>query len=492
MGFSLTIQEGKDLGRQYAFDQPEVSIGRTAENDVVLYDPGVSRRHAVIRAEGAGFVVQDQGSANGTQVNGNPVNEEALQTGDLVSVGPVVFAFEVQEAANSTRIVDTAELEKQRAARKALAKSTSAQLQATGRIPASKRPPALARVEKAGPPAPRARPKAAAAAPMLASERARLRRQNAGPIGKLKIFFIEAPKPVRLGIMGAGGALALLLLVLLVVRIANPKAKASGILDQSRKAFALTERSTKDVYGYGPELEVSVQTRDELHFEFDYAESIPTAYYIKFEALGIERKDEVELSLNGVHIGYANPGIGDFTKAQRIRLPKKHLKRGIKNEVVFDNTANPPAEHSWAIRKVRLDIKPLPQCAPDECRSEARKLLELADLRVAQKGIAARNLFDAWTFLHGAQMFIEAIDPRPEDLYGLAQSTLRDVDRELEDKCNKTMLAAKKFEELGDLKQALKEYKDGMQWFPQHEDEHPCRGRLQEKIDEYGDSGPGR
>lgn len=491
MGFSLTIQEGKDLGRQFAFDQPEVSIGRTAENDVVLYDPGVSRRHAVIRAEAGSFVVQDQGSANGTQVNGNPVTEEALQTGDLVSVGPVVFAFEVQEAGNSTRIVDAAELEKQRAAKKALAKSSTAQLQATGRMVASRRPAALARVEKPGPPAPRSRPKAAAAAPMLASERARLRRQNAGLIGKLKIFYIEAPRPVRLGLMGAGGVLGLLLLVLLVVKIANPKTKVSAVLDQSREIFPLSERSTKEVYGYGPELDVDVQTRDELHFEFDFSESIPVAYYIKFEALGVERKDEVELSLNGIHIGYANPGVGDFTKAQRIRLPKKHLKRGIKNEIIFDNTANPPAEHSWAIRKVRLDIKPLPQCSPNECRAEARKLLELADLRMAQKGIAARNLFDAWIFLHGAQMFIEAIDPRPDDLYGLAQSTLRDVDRELEDKCNKTMLAAKKFEELGDLKQALKEYKDGLQWFPRHEDEHPCRGRLQEKIDEYGDSGPG-
>ena len=111
MGFSLTIQEGKELGRQYSFDQPEVAIGRTADNDIVLYDAGVSRKHAIIRDEGGRFFVEDLGSANGTQVNGNPAREEELQSGDEIAVGPVVLSFEVVASDDgSTRILDTSSL----------------------------------------------------------------------------------------------------------------------------------------------------------------------------------------------------------------------------------------------------------------------------------------------------------------------------------------------------------------------------------------------
>jgi len=52
MGFQLVIAEGKEAGREFVFDQLSVLIGRTSECDVVLYDPGVSRKHARIFNEG--------------------------------------------------------------------------------------------------------------------------------------------------------------------------------------------------------------------------------------------------------------------------------------------------------------------------------------------------------------------------------------------------------------------------------------------------------
>ena len=490
MGFSLTIQEGKDLGRQYSFDQPEVSIGRTAENDVVLYDPGVSRKHVVIRDEGGRFFVQDQGSANGTQVNGNPVTEEELQSGDLLSVGPVVFAVELAaaaEAANRTRLVDN---QKPKVKSKALARSSPQQLKATSPIQAASKRPMPVKSGASGRPGPLARPQPKGAAPMLASERARLRRENAGFLGKLKVFFIEAPKPVRIGIIALGALIAVGALGFLVYRIIRPDVQVAIAQDRSHDLFAISEKNSKDVFGFGDDFGITQQTKDELHFKFDYAESIPVVYYLRFEPQGVDRKEQVDISLNGVHIAYVAPSLGDYTKLQRFKLPKKYLKPGIENEITFDHADNPPNSVPWAIGKVKLIIRPLPRCEADECVREAKKQYDLSTEFLEKKGIAAENLFRAWTALHQCLLFLENIENNKPDLYTLATSTLRDTDKELQAKCNQILMTAKRAEELKDPKQALWEYKNGLAWFPESDDEHPCRGKLKDKIADYGDTGP--
>ncbi len=489
MGFSLTIQEGKDLGRQYSFDQPEVSIGRTAENDVVLYDPGVSRRHAIIRDEGGRFVVQDQGSANGTQINGNPVTEEELQSGDLLSVGPVVFSVELgagqEEGAARTRLVSGSAKSKVKS--KALARSSPSQLKATSPIQAAaKRPMPV----KSARPGPLGRPQPKGAAPMLASERARLRRENAGLIGKLKVFFIEAPKPVRIGIIAAGAALGVSLLGYTAYALTRVKDSGPVLTDLSHDQFRIGESKSKDVFGFGDDFGITKQTKDELHFIFDFAESIPVVYYVTFEPIGVDRKEQVELSLNGVHVAYVEPTLGDYTKLQRFKLPKKYLKKGETNELVFDHSDNPPNAVPWAIAKARLVIRPLPQCVGDECVREAKKYYDLATEFLSRKDIAAENRFKAWTSLHQCLLFLENIENDKPDLFTLANQTLRELNKDLQNICNKIMMTAKRWEELKDPKKALYEYKNGLAWFPESDDEHPCRGKLKDKILDYGDQPP--
>jgi pSer/pThr/pTyr-binding forkhead associated (FHA) protein len=73
----------------------ETTIGRDATNGVPLaMDTTVSRRHAVIAADGGGYIIRDQGSSNGTFVNGQRVEETALRPGDEVSIGGTRFRFE--------------------------------------------------------------------------------------------------------------------------------------------------------------------------------------------------------------------------------------------------------------------------------------------------------------------------------------------------------------------------------------------------------------
>ncbi len=71
------------------------SIGRAQENDIVLNDRRVSRRHAQIIAENGGFKLIDgyyvggeiQRSVNRIFVNGQPQLEKILASGDLITIG---------------------------------------------------------------------------------------------------------------------------------------------------------------------------------------------------------------------------------------------------------------------------------------------------------------------------------------------------------------------------------------------------------------------
>ncbi|MDA8310946.1 MAG: DUF3662 and FHA domain-containing protein [Actinomycetota bacterium] len=72
-----------------------VTLGRLPECDVVLNDPNVSRRHAEFRRVTDGVVVTDLGSTNGTRVNGVPVREQLLASGDEITVGSTTLVFEL-------------------------------------------------------------------------------------------------------------------------------------------------------------------------------------------------------------------------------------------------------------------------------------------------------------------------------------------------------------------------------------------------------------
>ena len=82
-------------GRRVALGAQPLVIGRLPECDVVLNDSNVSRRHAELRRSGDGVFLTDLGSTNGTRVNGTPVREQILASGDEVSVGSTKLIFEM-------------------------------------------------------------------------------------------------------------------------------------------------------------------------------------------------------------------------------------------------------------------------------------------------------------------------------------------------------------------------------------------------------------
>ena len=82
-------------GQRIEIHEGHYVIGRHLENDIVLNDTNVSRRHAEFVCAAGEVVVRDLGSTNGTKVNGVLVNgEQLLQHGDVVNFGSAQVTFE--------------------------------------------------------------------------------------------------------------------------------------------------------------------------------------------------------------------------------------------------------------------------------------------------------------------------------------------------------------------------------------------------------------
>src|SRR6266568_4297871 len=93
----VRVEEGKEPGRVYEVRKDALSIGRSRESDIFLEDLAVSRLHASIVNMGNGnYGLKDEGSANGTKVNGQLVAKYQtypLQEGDKIQLGQTVLVF---------------------------------------------------------------------------------------------------------------------------------------------------------------------------------------------------------------------------------------------------------------------------------------------------------------------------------------------------------------------------------------------------------------
>lgn len=89
----LRIVEGPDRGREIGPLARACSLGSGGDNDVVLADPTVSRRHCEIHLRGGRYLLRDCNSTNGTRVNDTPVLEAYLSPGDRVILGSTAISF---------------------------------------------------------------------------------------------------------------------------------------------------------------------------------------------------------------------------------------------------------------------------------------------------------------------------------------------------------------------------------------------------------------
>lgn len=98
---SLTVVDGPARGLTVLVAAGGLVMGRTTDADIMLPDPDVSRRHALVRSAGGRTVITDLGSTNGTRVNGRWIEQPwELHPGDEVAVGSCVLRYDAGGAAS--------------------------------------------------------------------------------------------------------------------------------------------------------------------------------------------------------------------------------------------------------------------------------------------------------------------------------------------------------------------------------------------------------
>ena len=93
----LVVTQGTDAGQALEVRPGKTyTIGRGVDNDLVLSDIAVSRKHFDIRHDNGAWIVADRGSGNGTLVN-NRIEDAPFQlaSGDVIEVGNTAFRFDV-------------------------------------------------------------------------------------------------------------------------------------------------------------------------------------------------------------------------------------------------------------------------------------------------------------------------------------------------------------------------------------------------------------
>jgi len=91
---TLRVISGNDQGKVIELNRPVTTIGRGADQMLVLADIAVSRRHLQVHMTQTGYRLQDMGSPNGTMVNGKRVSEVQLMDGDQIEIGNSLMRFE--------------------------------------------------------------------------------------------------------------------------------------------------------------------------------------------------------------------------------------------------------------------------------------------------------------------------------------------------------------------------------------------------------------
>lgn len=92
---SLIGMSGSVKGQKFDINKDRTTIGRSANNDIIVLDEAVSSQHCYISRRGNNFILHDLNSTNGTTLDSQPVLTEAvLQNKQVIQIGASELMFE--------------------------------------------------------------------------------------------------------------------------------------------------------------------------------------------------------------------------------------------------------------------------------------------------------------------------------------------------------------------------------------------------------------
>lgn len=97
----VTLLFGNDPQGDFPLNKAEHTIGRARDCDILVDNLGVSRHHCSIVQDGSNWKLVDQGSNNGTFLNGEKVNTQVLANGDRIILGKYSLVFDAHGEADA-------------------------------------------------------------------------------------------------------------------------------------------------------------------------------------------------------------------------------------------------------------------------------------------------------------------------------------------------------------------------------------------------------
>ncbi len=423
MGYKLKVIKGFAKDKIVSVETNELTIGRTEENLLVVFDPSVSRKHSVIKKEGTVFKIIDRGSRNGTLLNGSAVVEEILKDGDTFTIGNTTFRFGFTESlSDQINQEHTQILSPPPKKSKGKSGNPQARSEMTEEQPASNPAPVLSE-----------KPKAAAV--VAGKEKKRL-----------------LPK-----ILIASGAFFLLLLLVFVAKpvITN---KGPGLKDQSSMVFDLSPTYFDKKFGYK---EADYQCLKGCQFAFEPSDN---KLFLSFSAYGIYNHNDVMIEINGSEIG-AVPVTGkNLLRGISVMIPKELLSKD-DNIIVFRYKGNTEKMNPWYITFVKINQEVIPE--PD--MDKAKELAELGYNKYREKNIEPKNLYLALGFFMQARDYMEKLPVKPQ-LYSEIQEQIKGINKELQAIYDKLMFSVSKAINDQDYKKAYDLLNDVLKYFPDADD----------------------
>lgn len=305
-GFILTVVDGPNVGKEYFFEH-SASIGRVESNDIVLVEPGISREHARVYDDQGIYLLQDNGSANGTRLNGEKVAEpEVLRDGDYITLSQTTLQFSLLDAARGEITAQTS-----------LSEIEASAVDATG-----------------------TREDVKAARGGLLRTRGR---KLLAAVGAVLVLLLGGGLWLKL----SGG---------------GPMVQA----DQSTTPLTYSDDDTffNSVFGYG-KYDQSHMYQVAINFEY-----LGGRVTLQYGAWGVDKVDELEIWVNDKKAGAVPLTMNRWVYGLKLVVPRDLLKKGQSNQVVFKNTRNPPKQDTWEVCYVQIIQEAIPPPDPREARAQ--------------------------------------------------------------------------------------------------------------------------
>ncbi|MFB1481527.1 hypothetical protein [Corallococcus sp. RDP092CA] len=312
--------------------------------------------------------------------------------------------------------------------------------------------------------------------PSSAADKARKRRQLGKTLsGRFLLFWQRQSKLKRIGFASLA-AVGGLVVVTLLAALAMP----SAIRLPGREPFKLGMEPVMDSFGLGEGVRW-VHADDKL-FDFRFVSPTRAVAVLHYQASDIAR-DEVNLSLNGVSLGWVPPDTAQTAERELEQvLPPSLLRRNANNQLLFDNALNPPGHDPWRIWNLRLEIIPVPELPPDQLVASARELARSGAHFYELKDVGAENLFKAWREYRAAWITLEALDEKP-DLYEDVRERIAQISMELDHRCSQLMMQFQRAVQFRSRRDAVATLEDVRRRFPTAE--HRCHNLALEKAYEH-------